>query len=69
MINIPQIRIHLLFTIKVIVILLLLSCREGPEMMTKPNVVLIVSDDQGWGDLSINGNSNLKTPNIDRLAK
>lgn len=69
MINIPQIRIHLLFTIKVIVILLLLSCREGTEMRTKPNVILIVSDDQGWGDLSVNGNSNLKTPNIDRLAK
>lgn len=40
---------------------------EKPEI--KPNIVLILSDDQGWGDLSINGNSNLSTPNIDRLAK
>ncbi len=36
---------------------------------TKPNVVVILTDDQGWGDLSVNGNTNLATPNIDRLAK
>ncbi|QXD32959.1 arylsulfatase [Candidatus Pelagisphaera phototrophica] len=35
---------------------------------TKPNVVIILTDDQGWGDLSIHGNTNLDTPNIDRLA-
>lgn len=33
-----------------------------------PNVVVILSDDQGWGDLSHNGNTNLSTPNIDSLA-
>ena len=33
-----------------------------------PNVVVILTDDQGWGDLSINGNQNLSTPNIDRLG-
>ena len=27
-----------------------------------------LSDDQGWGDLSFNGNTNLATPNIDQLA-
>ncbi|WP_404310524.1 sulfatase-like hydrolase/transferase [Neorhodopirellula lusitana] len=32
------------------------------------NVVVILSDDQGWGDLSVNGNVNLSTPNIDSLA-
>ncbi|MCD6564805.1 MAG: arylsulfatase [Bacteroidales bacterium] len=35
----------------------------------KPNVVMILADDQGWGDLSINGNTNLRTPNIDNLAQ
>src|SRR6476659_96979 len=35
----------------------------------KPNVVVFLSDDQGWGDLSIHGNKNLSTPNIDSLAK
>ncbi|MDF9800674.1 arylsulfatase A-like enzyme [Catalinimonas alkaloidigena] len=34
-----------------------------------PNIILIMSDDQGWGDLSMNGNANLSTPNIDNLAK
>ena len=34
-----------------------------------PNVVVILTDDQGWGDLSINGNSNLSTPNIDSIGR
>lgn len=34
----------------------------------RPNVVIILTDDQGWGDLSLNGNANLSTPNIDSLA-
>jgi len=35
----------------------------------RPNVVIFLADDQGWGDLSIHGNSNLSTPNIDTLAR
>src|ERR1051325_9539247 len=35
----------------------------------RPNVILIMTDDQGYGDLSITGNPILKTPNIDRLAR
>jgi arylsulfatase A-like enzyme len=34
----------------------------------KPNVIIILTDDQGWGDLSIHGNTNLQTPQIDKLA-
>jgi arylsulfatase len=33
----------------------------------KPNIVFILTDDQGYGDLSCHGNPILKTPNIDRL--
>jgi len=36
---------------------------------TRPNVVVILADDQGWGDLSVHGNTNLSTPNIDSLAR
>ena len=35
----------------------------------KPNVVIIITDDQGYGELSIHGNPVLKTPHIDKLAK
>ena len=33
-----------------------------------PNILIILTDDQGWGDLSVNGNRQLRTPNIDQLA-
>ncbi|MFQ6132831.1 MAG: arylsulfatase [Armatimonadota bacterium] len=35
----------------------------------RPNVVVILTDDQGWGDLSVHGNTNLQTPNVDSLAR
>lgn len=35
----------------------------------RPNVILIVVDDQGYGDLSCMGNPKLRTPNIDRLYR
>ncbi len=34
----------------------------------KPNVVVILADDAGWGDLGVHGNTNLRTPHIDSLA-
>lgn len=40
-----------------------------PLLAASPNVVVILTDDQGWGDLSCHGNQNLSTPRIDSLAK
>jgi uncharacterized sulfatase len=39
-----------------------------PEASGKPNIVLIVSDDHGWGDYSFMGHPHVRTPNLDRLA-
>ncbi len=36
-------------------------------MDTKPNVIFILTDDQGYGDICYNGNPILQTPNIDKL--
>ncbi len=41
----------------------LLSC----EKSQKPNVILIITDDQGYGDLACHGNPIIKTPNMDKL--
>lgn len=34
----------------------------------RPNIVLIITDDQGWAQLGMRGDPELQTPNIDRLA-
>ncbi len=39
------------------------------SLFSKPNVLVFLTDDQGWGDLSINGNSKLETPNLDSIAR
>ncbi len=43
------------------------SVAAGSKQTAKPNVILIMTDDQGYGDLSCHGNPVLKTPNLDRL--
>jgi arylsulfatase A-like enzyme len=36
---------------------------------TKPNILLIVADDLGWGELGCHGNPEIPTPHIDSIAK
>ncbi|MEM8898832.1 MAG: arylsulfatase [Bacteroidota bacterium] len=46
------------------------SCTpHKPLEVNQPNVIIILTDDQGWGDLSMNGNTNLSTPNIDGIGR
>ena len=45
-----------------------ISCNSNIDSQVHPNIILILTDDQGWGDLSLNGNEDLHTPNIDKIA-
>ena len=51
----------------VVFVSLFLSC-ELNKTNTYPNIIVILTDDQGWGDLSINGNKDINTPNIDQMT-
>jgi hypothetical protein len=46
---------------------LLMSCGDKKKE-DRLNVLLIITDDQGWGDLSFHGNQIVETPNLDSLA-
>lgn len=50
--------------------LLLLTCAlSSLKAQEKPNIVLILSDDQSWTDYSFMGHDSIKTPHLDRLAE
>jgi len=42
-------------------------CYSKDQIIEKPNVIFILTDDQGYGDLACHGNPWIKTPNMDRL--
>lgn len=46
---------------------LLILCDSLAHAAKKPNVVLVITDDQGYNDVAAHGNPYLKTPNLDRL--
>ena len=39
------------------------------SVKTRPNIILCMTDDQGWGDTGYNGHPVLKTPNLDAMSK
>ncbi|MBM3735040.1 MAG: arylsulfatase [Acidobacteria bacterium] len=45
------------------------AAAAGAQTGRKPNVILILTDDQGWWDLGIHGNPHVETPVLDQLAR
>src|SRR5262245_33492136 len=43
------------------------GCAQQPAR--KPNIIWIMADDMGYGDAGFNGQKQIKTPNLDRLAE
>ena len=60
------------FIITFISTLLLLACdaEVSKQAISKnpPNIILVMADDQGWGDMAYNGHPVIQTPNFDKLA-
>ncbi len=50
------------------IILLLFLCFQSLFAAEKSNIIFILADDQGYGDLSCYGSTVINTPNIDGLA-
>ena len=46
--------------------ILLASCLDQEKM--HPNIIVIISDDQGYADVGFHGSKEIRTPNIDRIA-
>ncbi len=55
-------------TITKLVIPLIFASMACSEAQKKPNIIILLADDLGWGDVGFHG-SDIQTPNIDQLAK
>ncbi len=53
---------------KLTLLLLLLAASAALSAVRPPNIVFILTDDWGWGDLGCYGHQQIKTPNLDRMA-
>ena len=53
---------------KFFIVLIIFSLLLVHQRLT-PNVIIIISDDQGYADVGFHGSKEIFTPNIDRIAK
>ncbi|MEZ5431501.1 MAG: sulfatase-like hydrolase/transferase [Verrucomicrobiales bacterium] len=58
---------HLLLVVASLALTGPTSLDAAPLAGTKPNIILIMPDDMGWGDMGIHGNPLIQTPNLNRL--
>ncbi|WP_154859514.1 sulfatase-like hydrolase/transferase [Cyclobacterium xiamenense] len=52
-----------------LIVAVLLSCQSVPSSEDRPNIILVMSDDQGWGQVGYFNHPILKTPNLVEMAK
>ena len=52
-----------------IILFISLSCSDKKQKNENPNIVYILADDLGYGELGVFGQKIIETPNIDQLAK
>src|SRR3970282_2242441 len=71
--NVMRIHIAAFVRITALAVSLLLVCIASGDASAQqsrpPSVLLIVTDDQGYGDVGFHGNTMLKTPSLDQLAR
>ncbi|XP_043541317.1 N-acetylgalactosamine-6-sulfatase-like [Chiloscyllium plagiosum] len=44
------------------------AAAAGTEAGSAPNIIILLMDDVGWGDLGVFGEPSRETPNLDRMA-
>jgi len=50
-----------------VLVIFAFSSFHSAAASSKPNVIIIITDDQGYGDIAAHGNPVIKTPNLDQL--
>jgi arylsulfatase A-like enzyme len=56
-------------TVSILVVAIMWTAAPSARAAERPNVILIMTDDQGYGDIAAHGHPHLMTPNMDRLWK